>query len=83
MVAALSGPRRLPRWASIAQRTIDWLMLTFVLFHAFMGLRTVIGDYTTGGLRAFLTMLLYLVGIVLFAMGTMVVVTLPMPQVPA
>ncbi len=71
------------RWASLAQRTIDWLMLTFVLFHAFMGLRTVIGDYTTGGLRTFLTMLLYLVGIVLFAMGTMVVVTLPMPQVPA
>ena len=71
------------RWASIAQRTIDWLMLTFVLFHAFMGLRTVIGDYTSGGLRTFLTMLLYLVGIVLFAMGTMVVVTLPMPQVPA
>ena len=58
-------------------------MLTFVLFHAFMGLRTVIGDYTSGGLRTFLTMLLYLVGIVLFAMGTMVVVNLPMPQVPA
>ena len=37
------------RWASIAQRTIDWLMLTFVLFHAFMGVRTVIGDYTSGG----------------------------------
>ena len=71
------------RWAMLAQRTVDWLMLTFVLFHAFMGLRTVIGDYTTGGLRTFLTMLLYLVGIVLFAMGTMVVVTLPMPQVPA
>ena len=42
-----------------------------------------IGDYTSGGLRTFLTMLLYLVGIVLFAMGTMVVITLPMPQVPA
>jgi succinate dehydrogenase hydrophobic anchor subunit len=71
------------RWAGTAQRTIDWLMLTFVLFHAFMGLRTVIGDYTSGGTRTLLTMLLYLVGIVLFAMGTMVVVTLPLPQVPA
>ena len=72
------------RWASMAQRTIDWLMLTFVLFHAFMGVRTVIGDYTSGGLRTFLTMLLYLVGIVLFLMGTMVVVGLPMPpEVPA
>ena len=36
------------RWASIAQRTIDWMMLVFVLFHAFMGVRTVIGDYTAG-----------------------------------
>jgi succinate dehydrogenase hydrophobic anchor subunit len=72
------------RWASMAQRTIDWLMLTFVLFHAFMGVRTVIGDYASGGLRTFLTMLLYLVGIVLFLMGTMVVVSLPMPPgVPA
>jgi len=65
------------RWASLAQRTIDWLMLTFVLFHAFMGMRTVIGDYTSGGLRTFLTMLLYLVGIVLFAMGTVAVMSMP------
>ena len=71
------------RWASMAQRTIDWLMLVFVLFHAFMGVRTVIGDYTSGGLRTVLTMLLYLVGIILFLMGTMVVVSLPFPQVPA
>ena len=39
--------------------------------------------HAAAALRTFLTMLLYLVGIVLFAMGTMVVVTLPMPQVPA
>jgi succinate dehydrogenase / fumarate reductase membrane anchor subunit len=71
------------RWASIAQRTIDWMMLVFVLFHAFMGVRTVIGDYTSGGARSTLTMALYLVGLVLLAMGTMVVFTLPMPQVPA
>ncbi len=71
------------RWASMAQRTIDWLMLTFVLFHAFMGVRTVIGDYAGGGLRTFLTMVLYLLGIVLLFMGTMVVVSLPLPQVPA
>ena len=71
------------RWASMAQRTIDWLMLTFVLFPAFMGVRTVIGDYTSGGVRTFLTMVLYLIGIILLLMGTMVVVSLPMPQVPA
>ncbi len=71
------------RWASMAQRTIDWLMLMLVLFHAFMGVRTVIGDYTSGGLRTALTMLLYLVGLLLLAMGSMVVFTLPFPQVPA
>ncbi len=72
------------RWASMAQRTVDWLMLTFVLFHAFMGVRTVIGDYTSGGKRTILTLFLYLAGIVLFLMGTMVVVGLPMPpEVPA
>ena len=72
------------RWSSTFWRAYDWLMLTLVLFHAFMGVRTVIGDYTRGGLRTFLTMLLYLTGIVLFLMGTMVVVSLPMPPaVPA
>jgi succinate dehydrogenase / fumarate reductase, membrane anchor subunit len=71
------------RWASIAQRTIDWLMLVLVLFHAFMGVRTVLGDYTRGGTRSVLTMLLYLIGLVLLAMGSMVVFTLPFPQVPA
>ena len=48
-----------------------------VLFHAFMGVRTVIGDYTRGGVRAALTMGLYLMAIVLFVMGTVVVLTLP------
>jgi succinate dehydrogenase / fumarate reductase, membrane anchor subunit len=71
------------RWASMAQRTIDWLMLVFVLFHAFMGMRTVIGDYAHGGVRSALMILLYLVGLLLLAMGSMVVFTLPLPQVPA
>jgi len=71
------------RWASVAQRTIDWLMLVFVLFHAFMGVRTVIGDYSSGGLRSVLTIVLYLVGLLLLAMGTLVVFTLPMAGVPA
>jgi succinate dehydrogenase / fumarate reductase membrane anchor subunit len=71
------------RWASVAQRTIDWLMLVFVLFHAFMGVRTVIGDYSSGGVRSVLTIVLYVVGLLLLAMGTMVVFTLPMPGVAA
>ena len=39
------------RWANLAVRTADWLMLAFVVFHAFMGLRTIVGDYTRGGAR--------------------------------
>jgi succinate dehydrogenase / fumarate reductase membrane anchor subunit len=67
------------RWGSLAWRTVDWLMLTFVVFHAFMGLRTVVQDYTTGGLRTALTMGLYLGAVLLFAMGTVVVATLQFP----
>lgn len=67
------------RWGSLAWRTIDWLMLTFVIFHGFMGLRTVVHDYTRGGVRTALTMGLYLGAIVLFALGTIVVATLQGP----
>ncbi len=65
------------RWASVAQRTVDWLMLVFVLFHAFMGVRTVINDYAKGGARSLLTVVLYLIGLALLAMGSLVVFTLP------
>lgn len=67
------------RWSSIAWRTLDWLMLSMVLFHAFLGVRIVLQDYTSGGTRTVLTMALYLVALLLFAMGTIVVVTLPVP----
>jgi succinate dehydrogenase / fumarate reductase, membrane anchor subunit len=67
------------RWSSVAWRTLDWLMLSMVLFHAFLGVRIVLQDYVSGGARTLLTMGLYLLGLLLFAMGTMVVVTLPLP----
>jgi len=67
------------RWSSIAWRTLDWLMLSLVLFHAFLGVRVVLQDYTSGGTRTVLTMALYLLALLLFAMGTIVVVTLPVP----
>ncbi len=54
-------------------------MLTFVTFHAFMGMRTVVQDYTRGWLRTLLTMGLYLGALIVFAMGTIVVATLPFP----
>jgi succinate dehydrogenase hydrophobic anchor subunit len=70
------------RWGNIAWRTVDWLMLSFVIFHAFMGMRTIIQDYTRGGLRTVLTMGLYLGAVALFAVGTIVVATLPFPVKP-
>ncbi len=65
------------RWSGAAWRTVDWLMLAFVVFHAFMGMRTVVQDYTHGTLRMLLTMLLYLLAILIFAMGTIGLVTFP------
>ena len=70
------------RWGSIAWRTADWLMLSFVVFHAFMGMRTVVHDYTSGGVRMALTMLLYVGALVIFAMGTIAVATLNCPVQP-
>jgi succinate dehydrogenase / fumarate reductase membrane anchor subunit len=65
------------RWADLGVRTADWLMLAFVCFHAFMGMRTIVQDYTHGGVRIVLTMGLYLVAIVLFVMGSIALLTLP------
>jgi succinate dehydrogenase hydrophobic anchor subunit len=70
------------RWGNIAWRTADWLMLSFVVFHAFMGVRTVVQDYTSGGLRTLLTMALYLGAFVIFVMGTVAVMTLNFPVKP-
>jgi len=65
------------RWSGAAWRTVDWLMLLFVVFHAFMGVRTVVQDYTKGTLKMALTMLLYLLALLILAMGTMALVTFP------
>jgi succinate dehydrogenase / fumarate reductase membrane anchor subunit len=65
------------RWNSAFWRAFDWLMLMLVLFHAFMGMRTVVADYTKGGARMAIMSGLYLVAIVLFVLGTLVVMTLP------
>ena len=70
------------RWGNIAWRTADWLMLSFVVFHAFMGMRTVVQDYTKGGVRTVLTMALYIGAFVILVMGTIAVMTLNFPVKP-
>jgi succinate dehydrogenase / fumarate reductase membrane anchor subunit len=68
------------RWNSVFWRTFDWLLLSMVLFHSFMGMRTVTKDYLRGGPRTLALMMLAIVGAVLFAMGTIVVFSIPMPM---
>ena len=69
------------RWNSTFWRGFDWLMLMLVLFHAFMGMRVVIGDYSKGGVRTALLSGLYILAAILFAIGTIVVMTLPAADV--
>jgi succinate dehydrogenase hydrophobic membrane anchor protein len=66
------------RWNSIFWRGFDWLLLTTVIIHAFLGVRTVVLDYVHAPvLRTGTLWLLYVVGIVLFILGTQVIATLP------
>jgi len=66
-------------WNNALRRGLDWLMLVFVLSHAFLGVRTVTMDYLKGGWRILILSALYLVGPVVFAMGTIVVFTVKIP----
>jgi succinate dehydrogenase hydrophobic anchor subunit len=53
-------------------------MLMAVLVHGFLGMRTVLQDYVPSRVRSFSLGALYLLAIILFVLGTQVVVTLPM-----
>jgi succinate dehydrogenase / fumarate reductase membrane anchor subunit len=65
------------RWSSSFWRAFDWSLLMLVLFHGFMGIRTVVQDYLKGGGRTILLTILYLFALILFVLGTTVVMTLP------
>jgi succinate dehydrogenase / fumarate reductase membrane anchor subunit len=69
------------RWSSMFWRVFDWLMLTLVMFHAFMGMRVVVGDMTFGRVRTVLMAGLFVLAVFLFTIGTIVVVTLPAVRV--
>jgi succinate dehydrogenase / fumarate reductase membrane anchor subunit len=68
------------RWNQLFWRGFDWLLLMLVLFHGWLGVRTVIVDYARHPtLRVVLLAALLVTGIILFIFGTVVVLTLPMP----
>ncbi|MGD0120956.1 MAG: succinate dehydrogenase [Candidatus Limnocylindrales bacterium] len=66
------------RWNSLFWRGFDWLLLMMVVLHAFLGMRTVTMDYLKGGTRTLALTALYLVGAVVFVMGTIVVMSVPL-----
>jgi succinate dehydrogenase / fumarate reductase, membrane anchor subunit len=66
------------RWNQLFWRGFDWLLLMAVLFHSFLGMRTVLLDYVHGAnARIFMLSGLYLLAAVLFVLGSIVVFTLP------
>jgi len=67
------------RWNQIFWRGFDWLLLMTVLFHGFLGMRTVVTDYIhRPRLREFTLIMLYTLAFLLFVIGTQVILTLPM-----
>lgn len=64
------------RWSSLLLRALDWSMLMIVLLHSFLGMRTVLQDYTPSRVRSVVLAALYLLAGLLAVLGTVVVVTL-------
>ena len=67
---------RQTRWSSVALRALDWGMLMAVLVHGFLGMRTVLQDYVPSRVRSLALGALYALALVLFVLGTQVVLTL-------
>ncbi len=68
------------RWNQLVWRVFDWLLLMTVLFHGFLGMRTVFIDYIKPPRARLISLsLLYIVAVALFVAGTSVILTLPMP----
>lgn len=64
------------RWDTPFWRTWDWAMLTLALLHGVNGMRVVIQDHVRPiGWRFAVNMFFYVVGFMLFVLGTVVVFT--------
>ena len=64
------------RWDNPVWRLFDWTLLTLALFHGLNGVRWIIDDYVRSpGKRAAVKAVTYGVSGVLFAYGTLVIVT--------
>jgi succinate dehydrogenase / fumarate reductase membrane anchor subunit len=64
------------RWQSPFWRTWDWALLVLALIHGINGLRVIVQDYVRWpGARLAVNMAFYVIGFVLFVLGTVVVFT--------
>lgn len=71
------------RWDGFFWRTYDWMLLTLALLHGGNGARIMIEDYfRKDGLRVFLKAGLYAATFVLFTIGTFVILTFEVSQMP-
>ena len=66
------------RWSSVALRLLDWSMLILVIVHSFLGMRTVVQDYLKGTVQRVARTLLWILAAALVALGSNVVLTLPL-----
>ena len=66
------------RWNSLALRFVDWSMLVIVMLHSSLGMRTVVQDYFKGRAQSIVLGLLYTLTAVLVALGSHVIITLPL-----
>ena len=86
--ALVAGRQQIGLWCNlssnlaaevVAASGFDWLLLMTVLFHGFLGMRTVVTDYIhRPRLREFTLIMLYTLAFLLFVIGTQVILTLPM-----
>ena len=71
------------RWGTPFWRIYDLLLLVLALVHGARGARTVIADYTRGGLRALLVWMLIALVAVLLILGILVLVTFDPATAPS
>ena len=71
------------RWGTPFWRIYDLLLLVLALIHGARGARTVISDYTHGGLRALLVWALVALVAILLLLGILVLVTFDPATAPS
>lgn len=68
------------RWANGLWRVVDGSMLVLVVFHSFIGVRTVLQDYLGGRARVIIVAFLAILGVVLAGMGLWAVLSASAPM---